>query len=215
MNYSAEQRRQTMNYAHCFPSAAFSPPGFFIFLGDGNETARGRANRRHAQSPHTSGFHSCPASFQPQQSWPHSAWQEPSRQVTAEPQSPTAAIVSGAQPASSPSSAARFDSGPSRCHRDKRLKGTKPSGPSGNEGTVQAQSGQLPALALRLAHPHTKVENSGSPFIKVLIGTDLHQIIFQPLASTCYLHAVSSVQLCWACLEWGTPREWHLGVSSY
>lgn len=32
MNYAAEQRQLTMNYAHCSPSAAFSPPLFSLYF---------------------------------------------------------------------------------------------------------------------------------------------------------------------------------------
>lgn len=111
-------------------------------------------------------------------------------------------IVQG-QPASCSPSAARCDSGLSQCHRGERLKGTKPSRLSGSKGTVQAQSGQLSKLAPGLVELHSKAVDSGSPSIKVLTGTNLHQIPVWPSASACYLHTKSHVQLCQACLESG------------
>lgn len=107
---------------------------------------------------------------------------------------PAAAAISGAQPASSLVPAAGFNSGPSECRRGERLKAVKPSVLSGNEGTTQTQSGLLPMLALRLVCLHAKAE-PGSPFIKALIGTGVHQIIFQPLASAGCLHAVPCMLL--------------------
>lgn len=107
---------------------------------------------------------------------------------------PAAAAVSGAQPASSLVPAAGFNSGPSECRRGERLKAVKPSVLSGKEGTTQTQSGPLPMLALRLVCLHAKAE-PGSPFIKALIGTGVHQIIFQPLASAGCLHAVPCMLL--------------------
>lgn len=86
-----------------------------------------------------------------------------SHHTKAEPESPIAVIVPGAQPASYSPSATRSDSGPSQCHRGERLKGTKPSKLSGSKGMVQAQPRQLPELALGLVELHPKAVDSGSP----------------------------------------------------
>lgn len=118
-------------------------------------------------------------------------------------QSPTAVIVPGAQPASCSPSATRCGSGPSHCHRGERLKGTKPSRLSVSKGMVQAQPSQLPERALGLVELHPKAVDSGSPSIKVLTGTNLHQSPAWPVASTHYLHTESHVQPCQACLESG------------
>lgn len=68
---------------------------------------------------------------------------------------------------------------------------------------MQAQSGQLSKLAPGLVELLSKAVDSGSPSIKVLTGTNLHQIPVWPLASACYLHTESHAQLCQACLESG------------
>lgn len=126
---------------------------------------------------------------------------------------PAAAAVSGAQPASSLVPTAGFSLDPSECRRGEGLKALKPPMLSGNEGTTQTQSGPLPVLAPRLVLLHAKAE-PGSPFIKALIGTGVHQIIFQPLASAGCLHAVPCMLLHRACLEPGIGENGPKTVSS-